>query len=210
MTAMAGGDVAQLVDFVGEFGAPLERIVRRTVFGFGRRDLLARRDEFEALVLTAGFALFDRASAWDPAGAPPWVWADRAIRAAIAEHVGHATCDFDAERADLCADHDVDRRGLEGSAIEVIDRLARFDDRAWLWWDAVASVATERDREVYFEYELQKALGDRSPAVTVATQTGLSTSNVRQIARRVRVRLAALIEDDTAFAELRAIEWLAA
>lgn len=210
MARMARGEVEALLDFVREFGSSLRRVVRTTVFGYGRRDVLDG-DGLEELVLVAGFALFDRASGWDPAGAPPWVWADRAIRSALAAHIGHATTELDGDRLDVpAAGTSPAPAALHGDAVDVIERLARVDDRAWMWWQAVSLFATERDRTVYFEYELQRALGDWSPANTVAAQTHLQRANVRQIVRRVRTRLAEVIDTDDRFAALRTVDWFAA
>jgi hypothetical protein len=215
MTGMAAGEGRMVSALVDEFGARLKRVVVSIVFGFGRRDVLCGEREVHDLVLTAALALQARADGWDPEGAPPWIWAEKAVRSAIAAHIGHATVDLDpellvaglTEQPELPFDGSA---GLEGDAEAVLTRLAFIDDRASLWWSAVAQVTTDRNRTVYFEYEIQRALGDRSPSHTVATQQGLTPDNVRQIASRVRRRLADLIARDERYAELRRLEWFAA
>ncbi len=213
MAGMAGGDTAMLVALVEEFGTPLRNLVRRTVFSFGRRDLLADPADVTDLVTTAALELFDRAAAWDPDGAPPWVWAERAIRAALAAHVGHAVVELDVDQLDALDQQGVQlplSKALDGDARRVVRRLAQIEPRAELWWNAVGTVTTDRNRRVYFEFELQKALGDRSPAQTVAALMGLKPDNVRQIAHRVRRRLAERIKTDARLAPLRDLRWFAA
>jgi DNA-directed RNA polymerase specialized sigma24 family protein len=210
MGGLAAGDGAMVTTLAEEFDAPLRRVVTSIVFGFGRREVLVGEHGADDLVLTAALAIFDRARGWDPQGAPPWFWAERAIRSAVAAHVGHATVPFDPELVDRPELPFPDRAGLDGDARSVLDRLARVDDRALLWWNAVSAVATDRNRRVYFEYEIQKALGDRSPSPTVATEMGMSPDNVRQTASRVRRRLLRLIASDDRYASLRGLEWFAA
>lgn len=212
MAGMAAGDMAMLVALIDEFGSPLRGVVRRTLFAFGRRELLVDPSDLTDLVTTAALEIFDRAGAWDPAGAPPWIWAERALRSALASHVGHALADVDVEQLD---NQPVQlplplTPPLDGDARRVVRRLAELEPRAAMWWDAVGTVATDRNRRIYFEFELQKALGDRSPAGTVATMFGLKPDNVRQIAHRVRVRLTDRIRSDARLAPLRDLRWFAA
>jgi len=210
MAGMAAGDAAMLVAFVDQFGTPLRSLVRRTVFSFGRRDMLVDPADVTDLVTTAALEIFDRAPAWKPDGAPPWVWAERAIRSALAASVGHAHVDLAIDQLDQ---HPVQlplSRDLDGDAKRVLRHLAQVEPRAGLWWHAVGTITSDRNRRVYFEFELQKALGDRSPAHTVGEMLGLRPANVRQIARRVRVRLADRIKTDAHLAPLRDLRWFAA
>lgn len=212
VAGMAAGDAGMLVAFVNEFGVPLRAVVRRTVFSFGRRDVLDDPGEVTGLVFTAALEVFDRAAAWNPDGAPPWVWAERAIRTALAHDVGHALLDVDVEQ--LCAGREgpaqLTLEGLDGDASRILERLARVEPRAQLWWDAVGEIASDRHRNIYFEYELQKGLGDGSPAKTVADLFDLTPANARQIASRVRTRLTAEIRTDARLEPLRELRWFAA
>ena len=212
MAGMAAGDVAMLVAFVTEFSTPLRGLIRRTVFSFGRRDVLDDTGEVTSLVTTAALEVFDRASGWDPEGAPPWVWAERAIRTAVARQVGHAVADVEVDV--VCADREGPSQqtlhGLDGDARGILARLASIEPRAQLWWDAVGAIATDRNRNIYFEFELQKVLGDRSPAKTVGALFDLKPPNVRQIAGRVRRQLAVQIRTDAQLEPLRDLRWFAA
>jgi hypothetical protein len=212
MAGMAAGDMAMLVAFVTEFGTPLRSLVRRTVFAFGRRDVLDDTGEVTSLVTTVALEIFDRAGAWDESGAPPWVWAERAIRAAIARQVGHALADVTIE--ELCEQREgpvqQTLHGLDGDAGRVLQRLSASEPRAQLWWDAVGALTNDRNRNVYFEFVLQQELGDRSPAKTVGPLFELQPDNVRQIVRRVRRRLAERIRNDARLEPLRDLRWFAA
>jgi hypothetical protein len=212
MAGMAAGDMAMLVAFVSEFGTQLRGAVRSIVFSFGRRDVLDDPGELTSLVTTVALEIFDRADAWDHAGAVPWVWAERAIRSSLARQVGHALADVAIE--DLCdlSQGPVQQslQGLDGDARRVLKRLSATEPRARLWWDAVGALTNDRNRNVYFEFELQQTLGDRSPAKTVGTLFDLQPDNVRQIVRRVRTQLKKRIRTDARLAPLRDLRWFAA
>jgi hypothetical protein len=212
MVGMAAGDMAMLVAFVTEFGTPLRGLVRRTVFAFGRRDVLDDPGEVTSLVTTAALEIFDRADAWDASGAPPWIWAERAIRSALARQIGHALADVTVEELSRLADGPVQQtlQGLDGDAQRVLKRLSLREPRAQLWWDAVGNLTSDRNRNVYFEFVLQQALGDRAPANTVGAIFDLRPSNVRQIVRRVRRALAERIRTDAGLEALRDLRWFAA
>lgn len=212
MAGMAAGDMAMLVSFVTEFGTPLRSLVRRTVFAFGRRDVLDDAGEVTSLITTAALEIFDRAAVWDESGAPPWVWAERAIRAAIARQVGHALADVTIEQLSELREGPVQQtlRGLDGDAHQVLRRLSVSEPRAQLWWDAVGNLTSDRNRNVYFEFVVQQELGDRAPAQTVAPMFDLQPDNVRQIVRRVRTRLAEQIRTDVQLEPLRDLRWFAA
>jgi hypothetical protein len=98
MVVMAEGDHRAVFTLVDEFGDQITAMVRAPLASHGRRDLLRNRDEMVGLVHTAAFEILDRAGSWDQAGAPPWVWAGHAIRAAVAEQIGHFLADIDVDR----------------------------------------------------------------------------------------------------------------
>lgn len=210
MARMARGDSAALFLFVGRFEPQLRSCVLSIALEFGRRDAVATPDERSELVLVAAMVIFERARSWRPGEARPWVWAHRAIRSAVACYIGHATAGIDVDLLvdRVAADAVVTRP--DGSAVELVLQLAERDERAAAWWQAAAEVGSERDRMVYLEYEVQQALGDPSPAVTVAGFSGLRPDHVRKIVQRMRARVGRAIEGDDRFAALRDLEWFAA
>jgi hypothetical protein len=198
MAAMAQGCSDSLFDLLERCTPDLEKMVVGILCSLNRRDIARSPDHVSSLVISAGFVLFDRAGGWRSDGALPWVYAYRSIREAIVKDVGHALVDVDVDTnvADTSAVSSGD------AVIDLRDMATRFDEVA-AWIEAVESVANERDRHVHLEYQVQKRLGDPSPANTVAAMFSLSPANVRQIDRRVRQRL-----EDSPFAELRFIEGL--
>jgi len=187
MTAMAQGSTDALFELIDRFGNELERVVLGILGSLHRRDIARSRDHVSSLVVSAGFVLLARAGGWQSDGSLPWVWAYRSIRAEIVKDVGHPSFEFDpalgeAVTGDLrCAgDHAID-----------LEALATRHDGVAAWISAVDEVASDRDRGVHLEYQVQKRLGDPSPAVTVATMFDLRPANVRQIDRRVRTKLEA-------------------
>jgi len=207
MAAMASGDRAALFPFVEIFGNVLAAMVRRTLADLGRNDVAKKPEDVDYLVQSAAFVIFDRSSSWRPdGGALPWVWAERAIRAEIVRWLGHPAVEWsgDIEVDDLRAGLPIASREVDLSSLAADHRLVA------LLLEAVKEVASERDRHVHLEYQIQKGLGDRSPATTVADIFGLSPANVRQIDRRVRQKLQDLIVSDRRFAALIGLRWWAA
>jgi DNA-directed RNA polymerase specialized sigma24 family protein len=189
MGRMARGDAAAVFALIDEHGDDLAAVVRRHLRSWGRHDLVRRDDEVDHMVQTAAQVLLDRAASWRPGGAPPWVWADLAIRHALARDLGHPTVGLDPERHEPPAVQ-VPRAG--GRDLD-LGSLARRHPGFRRFRATLAAVTSPRDRAVVEGYLVQQALGDPSPALTVATHTGLSPVNVRQIVcrarRRVRERL---------------------
>lgn len=202
--AALAADRAAVVPFVETYGDQLAAVVRRHLRGLGRGDVLADRDEVQGLVWEVALVLQENAAGWRPGGALPWNWAARAIRSRIAAYVGHAQVELDPDRLGeratppATARHEVD-----------FDHAADHDRLLGLVREALAEVAaSDRNRAVHLEYRLQKALGDPSPARTVGSLFGLHDANVRQIDRRVRRQLSAVIHRESRYRELRDIPWL--
>lgn len=203
MASMAAGDHAALFPFITEFGAQLAGTVRRLLVSLNRPDVARNREDVDYLVQSAAFVLFERSAAWDPQGALPWTWAERAIRAEVVRWLGHPAVEWDKH----------DHAGDQGEAVMVTPDLVDLADdhhelhRLLIALDAIAS---ERDAQVHLEYQVQKALGDRSPANTVAEMFDLSPANVRQIDRRIRLKLSELKANDSAYAPLARLSWVEA
>lgn len=185
MREMGGGASRALFCFVDEFRGELTSTVRSILGSLGRRDVGGKAMEVDFLVWSAGLVIYDRAPGWQPGGAPPWLWAYRAIRSEIVTWLGHPRVEFVPEwhaRAESPAPataSDVDIDALASEVSQVAD-----------WISVVRKVANVRDQQVHIEYQTQKSLGDPSPANTVAAEFDLKPANVRQIDARVRRRLA--------------------
>ena len=210
MAAMAEGDQGAVFALVAELGHHLAGTVRAQLRSYGRHDLLHDPDEVEGLVLTAAFEILDRAGSWDPDGAPPWVWARNAIRAAVVREIGHASVELDPELLG-------EREGwdsLDGSSsldeLDPFDPCGAHDPRLRLLGEALGATASPRDQLVVRQFLLQKAYGDPSPSHTVAADLGLGPDNVRQIVSRVGRRLRELLADDDRYRLLGESGWLAA
>lgn len=190
MAAMAQNDSGALFRFIDEFRAELGRTVRSIVGSMARGDVSRKATEVDFLVLSAALVVFDRAPGWQPDGAAPWVWANRAIRDEVVRWLGHPRVEFIAE----CHAEPGRAGGAARSTGRDIDyaALASQCEDVARWLAEVRQVAGERDQRVHIEYQTQKALGDPSPANTVAAEFGLQPANVRQIDARIRRRLGAL------------------
>lgn len=200
MAAMARKDSGALFRFIDEFRAELSRTVRSIVGSMSRGDVSRKAAEVDFLVLSAALVVFDRAPGWQPGGAAPWVWANRAIRDEVVRWLGQPRVEFIAEchAAPGGAGGSGGSGGAGGTAQSAgrdvtYEALAPQCEDVARWLAEVRQVAGERDQRVHIEYQTQKALGDPSPANTVAAQFGLQPANVRQIDARVRRRLDALI-----------------
>jgi len=210
MAAMAAGDQAALFPFLDEFGDRLGGMVRAVFRSVHRHDLASDPNEVDYHVQTAALVLFDRAAGWDPDGALPWTWANRAIRAAIIDRIGHPSVEL--------LEVDLDLRTPGGGAAAAAGAVADvdFDEMATTYplvvlvVRAVRSVANERDAAVHLEYQAQKSMGDRQPAHPVGDMFDLTPANVRKIDQRVRAKLSALAASDPAFAALARVAWVEA
>jgi len=234
MEGMACGDAAFLFMFHERFGSQMAWVVRDIVRSMGRTDILRDGDEIDGLVIDACEVLFKRAGGWRPGGALPWNWARQAIRSGVAAGVGHRQVEFsDASRVGSAA---TCGSGVEGEAsgpradaadltgYTVLDlvlasvtpvgndlaAIVSADPRARLLDQAIRSVGHERSQLVCWQYGIQKSMGDPSPSITVGRMFGLNPGNVRQIYRRHKARVEALIEVDERFVSLREIGWFAA
>ncbi len=206
MAAMAAGDRGAVFALVAELGHHLAGTVQAQLRGYGRHDLLRQRGEVEGLVLTAAFEILDRAGSWNPDGAPPWIWAGHAIRAAVVREIGHASVELDAEHVDHLDHLGPDVVGTEGD-LDPFGPGGATDARLRLLGEAIDRIASGRDRLVVRQFLLQKAYGDPSPSHTVAHDLGLTPDNVRQIVSRVRRRVRELRADDDRYQLLGEPGW---
>lgn len=184
MADMAAGRSEAFFRLLDVYRADLTKSVRWILRDLGRSDAAPSGSaDLDYLVHTAALVVFDRASGWKPGAALPWVWAHRSIRSEIVRWLGHPRMAFDPGVHDAAAHTSHDAADLD------LRSLAARDHRIADWLEQVEAVANERDQKVHLEYQIQKHLGDRSPALTVASLFRLSPSNVRQIDARVRRKL---------------------
>lgn len=133
----------------------------------------------------------------------PWTWARHRLANVVDSYLGQLGPSLD-EAAELhLAAEPVPTGGIDESDVtELLVRLARSGSAAGERHVQVAdlrvaleAVASERDRRVYLEVELQHALHDPSPANTVAAMYGLTPAAVRQVRCRVRRNLIRYAQD---------------
>lgn len=185
MAEMAAGSTDALFEFIDVFQDELERVVAGVLGALHRRDVASRPDEVGSLAVSAALIIFNRAGSWRADGALPWVWAYRSIRAEVVAAIGHPTVEFEPQVHGRSAAVPIGQR----ADVDLHDLADRFSPIA-AWLAAVEVVANDRDQAVHLEYQVQKHLGDPSPANTVASIFDLTAANVRQIDRRVRTKLA--------------------
>ena len=205
MARMAAGDHAYVFTFAQAFTPRVVPLVRRMLTEMGRHDVLADPFEVDALVQDACWVICERARGWQPGKALPWTWAERAIRAEVGRVIGHRCVPVTDEHVESIAP------ALPPDAATVtLAALAERNPMVALLLAAVAEIGSPRDQEVFLEYRIQLDLGDPSPSHVVAELCGLRSANVRQIYRRMRVRLAELVATDPRYAALEEVRWLAA
>lgn len=198
MAALAAGDGAALFGLIDAHRDELARAVR--VIAAKRRARLSA-DDVDELVVEAALAIQAVAGAWRADGAPPWVWAQGRIRAAVDRHLGLWADELDHE-------HHAGREappappGVEEPIGVCFARLAASDQRVALLGEALELVASRRDRLVFVELGIQVAMGDPSPAVTVGALYGMKPASVRQQSRRTKLRLRALADAEPRFGPL--------
>lgn len=200
MSRLAAGDAAAVLTLREAFRDDLAGAVRRVA---RRRRARLDADTVDELVTDVVLELARLAPSWKPGGAPPWVWAHHRVAAVVDRHVGQWTRPFD-DAEHRCHDRSAvpAAPSTEPDVLVVLDGLAGWCPAAALLQEAVERVASPRDRELFFEHAVQAALGDRSPATTVARSMGLEPEAVRQQAHRVRERVRRLAAAEPRFAAL--------
>ena len=160
----------------------LARIIRSEA---RRLDIRLEAEEVWELTIDAVDAVADVASAWKPDGTWPWVWAHHRVRAVVHQHVGTFAKPLDDEHLDIEALEPVER--LEDPRA-VLRRAAERHPAARELEEQLCRIR-ERDAAIYLGVVLEKAAGNRSPAVTVGADHGLQPANVRKVVQRVGERL---------------------
>jgi hypothetical protein len=201
---LAAGDRAAVVALYVEFGGRIVAVVRRQL-----RHLnvdAVTRDDLEGLVLDACFAVADCAGGWDAAGgAAPWTWAERRIASVVSSFVGQHADGLDG------TEHVPVPPSASGDEPEPLALLGRSDLPVCRVLEAALDEAglSVRDRRLLLDVELQRSLGDTSPALTVAPLYDMSAVAVRQAVKRSKDRLRRLAAEDRRFEPLADLALLA-
>jgi hypothetical protein len=174
---------------VWELHTLAEPALRRVLRAEARRiDVRIGDEDILDLTLDAAVDLGKLAHAWDPDGALPWVWARKRITALVHAHVGTFADELDETHLQLAELPVVarmeDPRGL-------LRRLAERHPSAQLLERRLSAVASDRDAEIWLGVQIERAAGNRSPAVTVAVNHDMQPGAVRKVIQRVAERLAA-------------------
>jgi len=160
----------------------LARIIRSEA---RRLDIRLEAEDVWELTIDAVDALADVAGAWKPDGTWPWVWAHHRIRAVVHHHVGTFAKPLDDDHLDIAAPPPVER--IEDPRA-VLRRAAERHPAARELEQQLCRIR-ERDAAIYLGVVLEKAAGNRSPAVTVGADHGLLPPAVRKVVQRVGEKL---------------------
>jgi len=183
MGRLAAGDRDAVWDLHDLAERPLARIVRAEA---RRIDVRIGDDDVYDLTLDAAIDLGKLAPSWDPDGALPWVWARRRVTALVHHHVGTFADELDDSHLDLEAPRAVAR--VEAPR-QVLRDAARRHPAAHELEQRLTAAASARDVEIWLGVQMEKAAGNRSPAVTVAADHGMRADAVRKVVQRVSQRL---------------------
>lgn len=186
MARLAAGE-QQAVWELHDIAMPwLTRILRAEA---RRIDVRIGEEDVFDLTLDAAIDLGRLARSWKPDGALPWVWARQRIAALVHEHVGTFARELDETHLDVEAPVAV--RSID-DARGALRSLARHHPAAQQLELHLESVASERDAEIWLGVQIERAAGNRSPAVTVGADHDLRPDAVRKVVQRVSERLDAV------------------
>lgn len=183
MARIAGGEREAVWDLHALAEPALARLLRAEA---RRIDVRIGDDDIYDLTLDAAVEVGRLARAWRPDGALPWVWARRRITSLVHQHVGTFARELDESHLDIetpalgTAVHDP--RGL-------LRRAARRHPSARQLEARLSAAVTDRDAQIWLGVQLERAAGNRSPAVTVAADHGMRPDAVRKVVQRVAERL---------------------
>jgi hypothetical protein len=204
MARLAAGDGSVACVLALEFSAPIGAAVRTHLAELGVTDV--ERNELDGLVVDVCLMLAEVAGAWRAdGGASPWHWARHRVRTLVAGWVGQHADPLDDALLDagpFGAEAPPAPPGDEPDLGAVLDRLAAQVPLVALVREGLDTVASARDRALLLEVGVQGALGDPSPAVTVAALHDMTPEAVRQVLCRARRRLRRLAAADERFAPL--------
>lgn len=182
MARLAGGEQQAMWDLHDLAEPWLRRMVRAEA---RRIDVRIGDDDVLDLTLDAAIELGKLAKAWKPDGALPWVWARRRINGLVHQHVGVFADELDE------AHHDIE----EPAALTLVDeprlvlRSLALRHAAALRLEHQLLEVSERDADIWLLVQMEKAAGNRSPAVTVAADHDMRPDAIRKVVQRVAQHL---------------------
>jgi len=182
MARCAAGDHGAVWELHTVAEPALSRIVRSEA---RRLDLRLHAEDVLDITLDAAIEIGKLAPSWKPDGALPWVWARLRINGLVHDHVGTFADELDETHLELVEPPVPDRIDDPLVALRLLARRhpsARFLDER-------LSAVSERDASIYLSVKVEKAAGNRSPAVTVGVDHGLRPDAVRKVFQRVTERL---------------------
>ena len=199
MARLAAGDTGAAFVLAMDFSRPIGSAVRAHLADLGVHDI--DRDELDSLVIDVCTMLAGIAAAWRAdGGAAPWQWAYHRVRQVVSGFVGQHADGLDDALLDLPAP--AAAPGAEPDLMAVLDGLCADWPLVALVREGLEAVASARDRAILLEVEVQAAMGDPSPAITIAAERGMRPAAVRQVVSRTRRRLHDLAKGDERFAPL--------
>lgn len=179
---------------------PIAGIVHKTISETGIYvDSDCRHDIIENAILEVGIM---SSRSWQlDGGALPWNWANGRIRSITYKGIGFLTDHLDEMDEPAAAAPDRTPTPDHRAGRDVLDELIDRPD-ARLLVGVLDRRVSKRDQNVWLEVEMEKQIGNRSPAITVAKTNGLSPANVRQICSRVSKALKEEAAVDRKLAEI--------
>ena len=202
MARLAKGDGVALMELLVEFAQPLRAAVRRSL---DRLQYVADAELAEELVMETALVVEQVAPGWRPeGGALPWVWAEARIHARISAYLGQHHDDLAPESSANIPDHPLASGTFDaGDELATLRRLAAERPELALLEVSLLEATTQREQITLLAYEALKADGDPSPANTLAVELDLTSTNVRQIVSRAKVKVRKLVDSDDRFAAIR-------
>lgn len=182
MARITAGDREAVWDLHTVAERSLARIVRTEA---RRLDLRLHHEDVVDITLDAAIVLGKLARSWDPQGALPWVWARKRIVGLVHEHVGVFADELDETHLELVAPpapEPID------DPLAVLRSLALRHPSARFLHDRLDAVS-DRDAQIYLGVQVEKASGNRSPAVTIGVEHDLRPDAVRKVVQRVNKHL---------------------
>ncbi len=185
MERMSEGDRTAAFELYAEVGDAVRGTIARIARGLNAVHL--SREDLDALALDVCMELLSLSRSWDPAGgALPWVWARQRVTGLVHQHLGQFTREI--EESHLEIEEPVAVTSIEEPRL-ALRALAGRHEGAERLDRRLAEVVRDRDADIWLGFQLEKAGGNRSPAVTVAADYGMRPDAVRKVVQRVGERL---------------------